>query len=605
MCGIQGFFDRSGQVDGALCVRMGDCIQHRGPDDRGVFVSEFSAIGNMRLSIIDLESGHQPMVSEDGLVAVVQNGEIYNYLELREELKSIGYSFNTNSDTEVLLNGYLAWGVSFVERLTGMFGIAIWDGRTDELFVFRDALGVKPMFLCEVGDRVYFGSEIKTILAAGVERKVCDEALHHFLSYGFVPPPYTLFAGIRHLMPGWFVTISKSGVQATQWWNPQDIEEKPVAEPVFVEKFNELLEESVRLRMRADVPFGAFLSGGLDSSSVVGMMGRFTDRPIKTFSIGFHDERFDESMWGKMASERFGTDHHLEFVGPEIVHKWVSAVYHCDQPHSDVSFLPTMRLSELAVQHVKMVLTGDGGDELFGGYTKYSSYFKKHGVNQTAGSFIEDYHGHITLFSEEAKGNLYSKAQSERVAGLQSLDITKGWVEKVPQFDRINQALWLDVALLLPGNNLVKPDRMAMAVSLEARDPFLDKHLAEFALSVPGDLKVRGDVTRYGYKKAVEELLGDELTYREKRMFTVPIGEWFKDVLAGFTKSLLHSERFAERGLFEPAVVHRMLDEHETGAVDHTRQIRLLLALEIWFRLFIDRSELNPHLEEEALIGSV
>ncbi len=605
MCGIQGFFDRSGDVNVEVCVQMGDCIQHRGPDDRGVFASKFAAIGNMRLSIIDLESGHQPMVSDDGLVAVVQNGEIYNYVELKAELEELGYGFKTQSDTEVLLNGYLAWGVGFVERLTGMFGISIWDGRTEELHVFRDALGVKPIFLCESGERVYFGSEIKAILAAGVERKVSDEALHHFLSYGFVPPPYTLFAGIRHLMPGWYVTISQSGLKETQWWHPQDIETQPITEAEFIERFNGLLEESVRLRMRADVPFGAFLSGGLDSSTVVGMMGRFTDRPVKTFSIGFHDERFDESMWGKMASEQFGTDHHLEFVGPEIVHKWVSAVYHCDQPHSDVSFLPTMRLSELAVQHVKMVLTGDGGDELFGGYTKYSSYFNKYGVNQSSEEFAEAYHRHITLFSEEDKQGLYSDGQKRRAVDFASVDITKGWVNKVEQFDNINKALWLDVAMLLPGNNLVKPDRMAMAVSLEARDPFLDKHLAEFALSVPGDLKVRGDVTRYGYKKAVQDLLGNDLTYREKRMFTVPIGEWFKDVLSGFTKSLLHSDRFMERGLFEPEVVSRMVDEHESGAADHTRQIRLLLALEIWFRLFIDRTELNPHLEEEALIGSI
>jgi asparagine synthase (glutamine-hydrolysing) len=605
MCGIQGFFDRSGRAERGLCESMGACIRHRGPDDSGFFENDWAALGNMRLSIIDLASGHQPMASADGQVVLVQNGEIYNYIELRAELKSLGYEFSTESDTEVLLSGYLAWGVDFVSRLTGMFSIAVWDEREQCVHVFRDALGVKPLFLCESGDRAYFASEIKAMLAAGVGRTVDHEALHHFLSYGFVPPPYTLFQGIRHLMPGWWATISTEGVVEKQWWFPENIEPRPTEESEFCDQFIGLLEESVRLRMRSDVPFGAFLSGGLDSSTVVGLMGRFTDRPVKTFSIGFHDERFDESAWGKMASERFGTDHHLEFVGPEIVHKWVSAVYHCDQPHSDVSFLPTMRLSELAVQHVKMVLTGDGGDELFGGYTKYSSYFEKHGVTQPKAAFVEGYHDHITLFTEVEKHALYTGSQSSAVGMLNSIDITRGWIDKVPQFDRINQALWLDLALLLPGNNLVKPDRMAMAVSLEARDPFLDKHLAEFALSVPGDLKVRGDVTRYGYKKAVCQLLGEDLTYRAKRMFTVPIGEWFKDVLAGFTRSLLHSERFRDRGLFEPSLVDRMLEEHESGRVDHTRQIRLLLALEIWFRLFIDRSELDAHLPEESLIGSV
>ncbi len=602
MCGIQGVFDRGGNVSAELCGVMGVCIRHRGPDDAGVFVGSKAAIGNMRLSIIDLASGHQPMVSTCGQVALVQNGEIYNYLELRNDLKELGCKFETNSDTEVLLQGYLTWGLEFVHRLTGMFGIAIWDERSGSLHVIRDALGVKPMFLCESGDRVFFGSEIKAILAAGVDRKVSDEALHHFLSYGFVPPPYTLFEGIQHLMPGWGVTVSDTGVSEWQWWEPAKTEQRSIGESEFCDQFLGLLEESVRLRMRSDVPFGAFLSGGLDSSSVVGLMGRFTDQPVKTFSIGFHDERFDESLWGRMASERFGTDHHVEFVGPEIVHKWVSAVYHCDQPHSDVSFLPTMRLSELAVQHVKMVLTGDGGDELFGGYTKYPSYFNQNGLDQPFEEFVGGYHKHITLFTEDEKNGLYSGNQSAKVKELDSIDVSRHWLKQVPHFDRISQSLWLDIALLLPGNNLVKPDRMAMAVSLEARDPFLDKHLADFALSVPGDLKVRGDVTRYGYKKAVRELLGDELTYRDKRMFTVPIGEWFKDVLAGFTKGLLHSDRFMERGLFEPEVVSRMLEEHESGAVDHTRQIRLLLALEIWFRLFIDRNELDAHLPEEALI---
>ncbi|MBS1712347.1 MAG: asparagine synthase (glutamine-hydrolyzing) [Armatimonadetes bacterium] len=605
MCGIQGFFDHSGSAPEGLCSTMGFCQRHRGPDDHGVFESGFAAIGNMRLSIIDLESGHQPVVSADGQVALVQNGEIYNYIELRDELIGKGCRFETESDTEVLLHGYLTWGKSFVSRLTGMFGIAIWDARSKELHLFRDALGVKPLFLCDQGGRTYFASEIKAILAAGVPRSVDHEALHHFLSYGFVPPPYTLFAGIRHLMPGWMATVSQRGTELAQWWHPADTEPVPIGESDFAEQFLSLLEESVRLRMRADVPFGAFLSGGLDSSTVVGLMGRFTDEPVKSFSIGFHDERFDESEWGKMAAARFGTDHRLEFVGPEIVHKWVRAVYHCDQPHSDVSFLPTMRLSELAVQHVKMVLTGDGGDELFGGYTKYSSYFEKHGFNQSTKNFCDAYHRHITLFDEGEKRAIYTSSQSDRVVGLDSCSVTESWLKKVPQFDRVNQALWLDVALLLPGNNLVKPDRMAMAVSLEARDPFLDKHLAEFALSVPGDLKVRGEVTRYAYKRAVAPLLGDELTYRPKRMFTVPIGEWFKDVLAGFTRGLLHSDRFLERGLFEPEVVNRLLEEHESGQVDHTRQIRLLLALEIWFRLFIDREELSPHLDEESLIATV
>ncbi len=601
MCGIQGFFSQSGEGNEGLVERMGATIRHRGPDDCGSFYGPGVGIGNMRLSIIDLAGGHQPMVSECGEVVIVQNGEIYNYIELRDELKAKGHAFTTGSDTEVVLRLYMEHGTDCLNRMVGMFGTAIWDGRSRELHLFRDALGVKPLFTWFQEGQLYFGSEIKAILAAGVPRRMSSEALHHFLSYGYVPPPLTLFEGVRHLMPGYRMVISGHMVETIQWWDPTAIEQREVGLDDFKAEFLQRLGESVRLRMRADVPFGAFLSGGLDSSTVVGLMREHTDHPVKTFSIGFHDERFDESLWGKMASDRFGTDHMLEFVGPEIVEKWSTTIYHCDQPHSDVSFLPTLRLSELAVGHVKMVLTGDGGDELFGGYTKYSGFFERHGVEMAESDFCRLYHDHISLFNEEDKKGLYSSRQRRESGGLDTGAMTLAWVQRVPHWDRINQALWLDIGLLLPGNNLVKPDRMAMAVSLEARDPFLDKGLAEFAMSVPGSMKVRGDVTRYGYKKSVEGLLGPELTYRAKRMFTVPIGEWFKDVLKDFTKSVLHSDRFLDRGLFDREVVNQMVFDHENEVQDHTREIRLLLALEMWHRIFLDREDLSaPSMHDVA-----
>ncbi len=601
MCGIFGYFNRKGEsLCASLVEAMGETICHRGPDGTGVFARPGHAIGNMRLAIIDLAGGDQPFVSEDRSVAVVQNGEIYNYIELRQELQRRGVHLKTQSDTEVLLHLYLLDGISFLDQLNGMFAIAISDEREKCLFIARDPLGVKPMFFHDDGKQLLFGSEIKAILRAGVERKLDHEALHHYLSYGFVPPPHTLFQNIRHLMPGCVMRITDEGTEVSRWWDLADQCQTRWTLPDFKSRFLNLLDQSVKMRMRADVPFGAFLSGGLDSSSVVGLMVNHSDQPIKTFSIGFHDPRFDESTFGQIASERFGTHHHIDMVGPEIIDEWAKVIYHCDQPHSDVSFLPTYRLSQLAVRDVKMVLTGDGGDELFGGYEKYTDFFVANG-ELSREDFARRYHDHIVLFTEEQKLSLYSPEHFRKVSELDSTEVTRAVLDRVTHFDQINQALFLDASLLLPGNNLVKPDRMAMAVSLEARDPFLDRALTEFAFSVPGEFKTQGGVTRFAYKESVRELLGDELTYRKKRMFTVPIGEWFRDILRPLTRSILCSASFESRGIFDQTRVREILNDHETGTVNHTREIRQLLAFEIWCRIFLDQSELSTAAYEHMM----
>jgi len=593
MCGIFGYFDRTGHsIPTDLVEQMGYVIRHRGPDGHGVATSPGCAVGNMRLAIIDLATGQQPMVSDCGKVSVVQNGEIYNYLELQAELRSQGVQVRTNSDTEVLLHLYLLHGKDFVHKLNGMFSVAVSDQRNGTLLVARDPLGVKPLLFSDQDGCLLFGSEIKSILRAGFPRKLDIEALHHFMSYGYVPPPWTLFQGIRHLMPGHLLIASERGVQIEQWWDISQQQQEAITQDKFTEQFLSLLDTSVQMRMRADVPFGAFLSGGLDSSTVVGLMNKHTRHAIKTFSIGFHDPRFDESKFGEEASQRFGTDHHLDFVGPEIVKQWARVTYHCDQPHSDVSFMPTWRLSQLAVQHVKMVLTGDGGDELFGGYEKFTKYFGSHGTDESSDDFAKNYHNHIVLFNEADKRTLYSDSLLSATAGMDTQSVTASHLNKVPHWDRMNQALWLDVSLLLPGNNLVKPDRMAMASSLEARDPFLDKALTEFAFRVRGDFKIQNGETRYAYKRAVEPLLGHNLTYRDKRMFTVPIGEWFRDVLRDQTHAMLTSEQFLDRGLFNRERVAQVLHDHENGR-DQTRQIRQLIALELWHRIFLDSEELD------------
>jgi asparagine synthase (glutamine-hydrolysing) len=593
MCGILGAFQTAVEPFSLQELRsMLSTIHHRGPDGQGEYVSSRIALGQARLAIIDLAHGDQPFFSEDRKVALIQNGEIYNYRELKAELQAQGVHVRTNSDTEILLHLYMRDGLDFVQRLVGMFVIAIADERSQELILVRDALGVKPLYFYHQGNQFLFGSEIKAILRAGIPREMDPEAFHHFMTFGYVPSPLTMFKGVRHVEPGCLMRVSTSGVAIQRWWDLSTSVPQTTTMDAFRDEFLARLDQSVAYRMVADVPFGAFLSGGLDSSSVVGMMTRHTDIPIKTFSIGFEDPRFDESEFAAEAAARFGTQHTLEIVGPDVVQDWARVIYHCDQPHSDVSFLPMRRLAQMAVRDVKMVLTGDGGDELFGGYEKYTKFFAQHGVEQSPDEFASTYHHHIALFGEAEKRSLYGPKAQAMTSGMNSEDVTRGWLNQVSHWDRINQALWLDVSMLLPGNNLVKPDRMTMSASLEGRDPFLDKHLTEFAFRVRGDFKIQNGETRFAYKKAVEGLLGDRLTYRQKRMFTVPIGEWFRAILREPTRKILLSESFRDWGLFDPSAVNQVLEDHDAGQ-DRTRQIRQLVALELWRRVFIEESRLD------------
>ncbi|MBX3096503.1 MAG: asparagine synthase (glutamine-hydrolyzing) [Fimbriimonadaceae bacterium] len=591
MCGIYGYLDRRGRpLPEEVTARMGKVIHHRGPDDCGAFAFDSGIIGNQRLSIIDLDHGHQPFVSKDGMIAVVQNGEIYNYLELRAELESQGVVFESQSDTEVLLRLYEREGMEFLSKLNGMFCFAVYDGRSDELFLARDRIGVKPLYLYDDGDRLIFGSEMKSILLTGIPRKVSQEALHHYFTFLFVPPPLTMFEGIHHLPPGHWMRVTRSGSDMHQWYDLAAFSSKPTPTiEVWGEEFRSLLKDGVRLRMRSDVPFGAFLSGGLDSSSVVHMMRQMSDHPVMTFSIGFDDPRFDESPYSEEVARMFGTDHLLEKVDPDMIGLWPTVVWHCDQPHSDVSYMPMYRLSELAVRRVKMVLTGDGGDELFGGYQRYADFFDQPDVNTWSDAeFATRYHDTMALLTESQKRMFYSDSLTVATNGLDSHAITAELFARASHHDRINQALYLDSTLLLAGNNLIKPDRMPMAVSLEARDPFLDPALVQFAFETPGTFKVKPNTPRWAYKKAVEPFLGEALTHRKKQMFTVPIGEWFKDRLRGWTYEVLLDDRTVERGLFRREAIEQMLDDHMAERANHTRLIRSFVALELWHRMFID-----------------
>lgn len=607
MCGIFGYFDRRGTpMPDEVLRRMGESIRHRGPDDYGVHVEDAVAVGNRRLSIIDLAGGHQPFHSDDGLITVVQNGEIFNHVELAEELAKSGHPCRTRSDTEVLLRLYEREGMAFLPRLNGMFAIAIHDARSDTLHLARDRIGVKPLYLHDDGQRLTFASEIKALLAGGIPRTMDHQALHAFLTFNYVPPPLTLFAGVCHLMPGTCLSITRTGAVSTRrWWDLSRCEAVRQSEAAWIEEFNATLDDAVHLRLRADVPFGAFLSGGVDSSTVVGMMCRHLETPVNTYAIGFHDPRFDESPFAAEAATRFGTRHILQKVDENMLDLWPMAIWHCDQPHGDISFLPTYRVAELAAREVKVVLTGDGGDELFAGYDKYRQFFARDDAHTVSdASFRQSYLDSISLFGAGARQSLYSARLAAAVAGQDPHAGAAPLFAEAAHMDRINQALYIDMQWLLPGNNLVKPDRMGMAVSLEARTPFLDYRMMELAFRMPGNLKLHRGETKYLFKKAVAPLIGEGLAYRRKQMFTVPVGEWFRDSLSGFVADLLLSPRALARDLFNPTAIRQILAEHRARAPDRTREIRALIAVELWARIFLDPPTFDgTRVPDYALVG--
>ena len=615
MCGIVGVIDLLERpIPVGLLRKMADSLLHRGPDDQGLFELPGVGLANQRLSIIDIAGGHQPFVSDDGTIAVVQNGEIYNHLELADELAGTPYACRSGSDTEVLLRLYeqasAAGGdpLGFLSRLNGMFAVAIHDARRGITWLIRDRLGVKPLFLAEHKGQLLFGSEIKALLRADMPRQLDFEALDLLLTFNYVPPPRTLFAGISHLPPGHWARIENGRIQQQAWWSLAEVTSEPAEERSledWTEAFNTTLDDAVRLRLRSDAPFGAFLSGGVDSSTVVGLMARHLQEPVRTYAIGFHEAAYDESPYAAAAAARFGTEHTNERVDADMLSLWPLAIWHCDQPHGDVSFLPTYRVAELASRSVKMVLTGDGGDELFAGYDKYGGFFGGEGgacspaMALPVSEFRRGYGRALAVFSTQERAALYGchASGNSPLRGLQPREPEQALAplfEAFGHLDRLNQALAIDCQWLLPGNNLVKPDRMGMAVSLEARTPFLDVRMVELAFAMPGVLKLRDGESKWIFKRAVESLIGRDLAYRRKQMFTVPVGEWFKGHLAPVVREWLLGERTRGRGLFDPSAVERLVEQHISGSVNRTRELRLLIAIELWARTFLDPVEWPP-----------
>ncbi|MCJ0764282.1 asparagine synthase (glutamine-hydrolyzing) [Variovorax terrae] len=592
MCGIFGYWDRAREplADAALGV-MAQKLLHRGPDDEGIWhqPQRGVAIGNRRLSIIDIGGGHQPFVSDDGRVAVVQNGEIFNYIELADELRRQGVRLKTASDTEVILRLYEREGIGFVSKLNGMFAIAIDDAREDAMYLIRDRIGVKPLYVADDGRRAVFASEIKAILpivqAQRSQSAIDLVAIHHYLTFNYIPAPWTIHQGIRHVMPGTWMKFTRSGVQTQRWWSLADQHERDHGFGEWAEEFMAILDDATRIRLRADVPWGAFLSGGVDSSTIVGLMARHVKEPVKTFCIGFEDPRYDESAFAAEAARRFGCDHTMEVAELNMLARWPQVLYHLDQPHGDASFMPTLRVSELAAKHVKVVLTGDGGDELFAGYDKYAAWFARPGAGVLdAAAFQRGYFDSISLFSPQAKLALYRPELAAQLRDIDSFEMAaRPWFDEAGHFDRINQALYLDMQLLLSGNNLVKPDRMGMAVSIEARTPFLDWRMMEFAFRSRGATKLdmaSGD-KKHWYKKAAVPLIGEDLAYRRKQMFTVPVGEWFRDASYLWLRETLQGSELLGR-VFDGARITALLEAHRQGTANHTRELRAIAALALW-----------------------
>jgi asparagine synthase (glutamine-hydrolysing) len=622
MCGIAGFVDRDwheadSAEDGALVRAMCGVIRHRGPDDEGVFVGDGAAIGMRRLSIIDLSGGHQPIRNEDGSVWVVFNGEIYNYRELRAELVERGHVFATDTDTETIVHAYEAWGEQCFSRLRGMFGIALWDRRTRTLLLARDRAGIKPLHYAERGGRLSFGSEIKSILAAGADRTIDVAALEHYLSFLYTPPDATIFDGIRKLPPGHFLRWRDGVSRVTRYWNLPEGDTFAGTLEEAADTLSAVLADAVRSHMVSDVPIGALLSGGIDSSLVVGLMSRASTRPIKTFSIGFDEPAFDELDGARRIADHFGADHHEMVVRPDALAVVQQLVEHFDEPFGDSSAVPTWYVSQMARRHVTVVLSGDGGDELFGGYDRYlpqprvrrfdavagragrraaaaiwpclphgvtGKNFLRHVAQDPAGRYVES----VSFFQSDEMRALLSPDLRRALGTRRAAPAARQRFERWPHLPWPGRMMRFDFETYLPEDILVKVDRMSMAHSIESRVPLLDHEVVSFAASLPAHMKIAGGERKRVLRKAAAAILPAEVFARPKRGFGVPIGTWFRRPLRDFVVDTLQSPRARQRGYFEPAFVDRVVREHLAGRRDHTLRLWQLLMFELWHREYLD-----------------
>src|SRR5882762_3922474 len=631
MCGIAGFIDlwdrrapRGQDERVGILQNMCEVIRYRGPDDSGSLLKDGVALGMRRLSIIDLAGGHQPMSGEDGSATVVFNGEIYNFRDLQAQLEAHGHRFQTRSDTEAIVHAYEQYGSACVDHLRGMFAFAIWDDREKKLFIARDRTGEKPLYysLTPAGTLV-FGSELKSLLQhPGVRRETSAESLDAYFSLGYVPDPLSIFADIKKLPPGHFLTFTEGRVEVKQYWDfTFETNGKPQREDDYLEELRELLDEAVRIRLVSDVPLGAFLSGGVDSSTVVALMARHMGQPVKTFSIGFLEDSYNELKYARLAAKRFGTEHHEFFVTPEICNVVDELAWHFDEPFADSSAIPTYIVSKLAREHVTVVLSGDGGDELFAGYTRYVTERKRrkygmlprqlrrglmdpisrtlpHGawgrnfIHNVALDPIDRYFDNVSIFTGLNKRSLYTGDFFQHLGGNSHVaGRFQEYGDSVGTNALLDALLYIDSKTYLPGDILTKVDRMSMAVSLEARVPLLDHKLIEFVTRIPASMKMAGVETKHLFKRAIAGLVPPEILNRPKQGFGVPIEQWINQQLRERVHETLTESRTTARGYIEKDYINVLLDEHERGRRDHARELWSLFVLELWHREFVDGAE--------------
>lgn len=629
MCGICGVlnFHKDHAVEEAEVHRMCQVIQHRGPDDEGIYVNKNVGIGMRRLSIIDLSGGHQPISNEDKSVWIVFNGEIYNYKNIRNELIQKGHQFTTNSDTETILHAYEEYGETCPEKLNGMFGFAIWDGRNNRLFLARDRIGIKPLYYYLDSNRLVFGSELKSILQVkDIPRQVNPKALDNFLTFEYVPAPLSIFQGIKKLEPGHTLMWDNGKTTIRKYWN-LEYREKKTSEAQICEELEALLQDAVNIRLMSEVPLGAFLSGGIDSSTIVGLMSRELTQPVKTFSIGFEDSTYNELKYARIIAQKFNTEHHEFTIQPnavDLTEKLVKNIV--DEPFGDFSLFPTYLVSKMARDYVTVTLSGDGGDELFGGYDTYIAermgriyqaipkplrkYVieavlakipptdKKKGLINRAKRFVEGarlpvdlQHTRWMIFlSGQEKKLLYNQNYAAHLQSEDEYDFIRNYFRMSTATERLDQQQYVDIKSYMVDDILVKVDRMSMATSLEARVPFLDHRVVEFTTTIPSRLKLAGmshQKTKYILKKSMEKILPREIIYRGKEGFSIPIKNWLKTDLKPMMLDVLSPEMIKSQGFFNPEYVGRLIDEHMKNTENHSHRLWALMMFGIWYDNYI------------------
>lgn len=633
MCGIAGllYFERERAADPMLLQRMTDVITHRGPDDQGHEAIGPVGLGSRRLSIVGLPDGHMPMSTEDGRIWVVYNGEIYNHPYLRRQLEDKGHRYRTGSDTESILHAYREWGEGFAERLQGMFAIALWDDERQTLILVRDRLGIKPLYYQQDAQALRFGSEIKSLLCdPAVPRNISTQALNFYMAYLSPPAPHTMFAGIYALRPGEMLIAREGQTTQRMYWEPQlgmhalsEFDLKTVQDQL-VHRFQRIVGE----HLLADVPVGAFLSGGIDSSIIVAMMYQELGPGFPTFSIGFEgQELFDETRYARQIAERYATDHHEQRLSSQDLLKALDDItWQLDEPLADSSCLPVYYVSRLASEHVKVVLSGDGSDEIFAGYRKYQGEFfygwmrwlpdaaqrwmadralanlpesrGSHWMDMlrqvkkfSRGMHPEPFERHLRWtmhFEDQAREALFTPETLDGLAIEEARDFRKQLFDQAPHWDTLNRMLWVDLRHNLPADMLTKVDRMSMLHSLEVRVPFLDHELVEFAFSLPSSVKLRGKSTKWLLKKAFSNYLPYDLIHRRKHGFDVPVGEWFKHELRDVIEEVTSERVVRDRGLFNPGFVKQLWEDHREERRDYNNQLWMLLSLELWQRQYLD-----------------